>query len=193
MIVGTESDITTYPYRHWVDNASYEIQSVNIYDGGSKYTEPPVITAVGGGGTGAKFKSYLGANGTIVKIEVVNAGSGYISAPTLDINGSNPDGTDAKISAVIGQQTVRSFLTRVKYDRISSSFIITKLNESESFVGTGSKYVFDLKWPIDVKPANIKVTVGGIELLNSQYTYTNLQDNTKSYVRFKVSFTIYFA
>ena len=190
MIVGTESDITTYPYRHWLDNASYEIQSVNIYDGGSKYTEPPVITAVGGGGTGAKFKSYLGANGTIVKIEVVNAGSGYISAPTLDINGSNPDGTDAKISAVIGHQTVRSFLTRVKFDRISSSFIITKLNESESFVGTGSKYVFDLKWPIDVKPANIKVTVGGIELLNSQYTYTNLQDNTKSYVRFKGRITL---
>ena len=190
LIVGTEADITTYPYRHWLDNASYEIKSVNIYNGGSKYTEPPVITAVGGGGTGAKFKSYLGANGTIVKIEVINEGSGYISAPSLDINGSNPDGTDAKISAVIGHQTVRSFLTRVKFDRISSSFIITKLNETENFVGTGSKYVFDLKWPIDVKPANVKVTVGGIELLSSEYIYTNLQDNTKSYVRFKGRITL---
>ena len=27
MIVGTESDITTYPYKHWLDNASYEIKS----------------------------------------------------------------------------------------------------------------------------------------------------------------------
>ena len=63
MIVGTESDITTYPYKHWLDNASYEIKSVNIYDGGTKYNElPPVITAVGGGGTGAKFKSYLGVH-----------------------------------------------------------------------------------------------------------------------------------
>ena len=39
MIVGTESDITTYPYKHWLDNASYEIKSVNIYDGGTKYNE----------------------------------------------------------------------------------------------------------------------------------------------------------
>ena len=190
MIVGTESDITTYPYRHWLDNASYEIKSVNIYDGGSRYSEPPLITAVGGGGTGAKFKSYLGINGKIVKIEVVNGGSGYISAPTLDINGSNPDGVDARISAVIGHETVRSFLTKVKFDRISSSFIITKLNEVENFVGTGSKYIFDLKWPIDVQPANVKVSVGGIELLSSEYTYTNLQDNTKTYVRFKGQITI---
>ena len=119
MIVGTESDITTYPYKHWLDNASYEIKSVNIYDGGTKYNEPPVITAVGGGGTGAKFKSYLGVNGKIVKIDVINPGSGYISAPVLDINGSNPEGVDARISAVIGHETVRSFTTRVKFDRIS--------------------------------------------------------------------------
>ena len=190
MIVGTESDITTYPYRHWLDNASYEIKSVNIYDGGTKYSEPPVISAVGGGGTGAKFKTYLGVNGKIVKIDVLDSGSGYISAPTLDINGSNPGGIDARISAVIGHETVRSFLTRVKFDRISSSFIITKLNESENFIGSGSKYIYDLKWPIDVKPANIKITVGGVELLPSQYTYTNFQDNTKTYVRFKGRITL---
>ena len=89
MIVGTDTDITTYPYRHWLDNASYEIKSVNIYDGGLKYVEPPVVTAVGGGGTGAKFKTYLGANGKITAIEIINPGSGYISAPTLEINGFN--------------------------------------------------------------------------------------------------------
>ena len=98
MIVGTDNDITTYPYKHWLDNASYEIKSVNIYDGGTKYAEPPVVTAVGGGGSGAKFKTYLGVNGVITAIEILNPGSGYISAPVLEINGSNPDGKDARIS-----------------------------------------------------------------------------------------------
>jgi len=190
MIVGTDSDITTYPYKHWLDNASYEIKSVNLYDGGTKYVEPPVITAVGGGGSGAKFKSYLGANGKVVKIDVINPGSGYISAPTLEVNGSNPEGTNAKASAVIGHETVRSFTTHVKFDRISSSYIITKLSETENFVGSGSQYIYDLKWPIDLKPSTISVTVGGIELLSSEYTYRNKVDNTKTYTRYKGEITL---
>ena len=190
MIVGTDADITTYPYRHWLDNASYEIKSVGIYDGGSKYSEPPVITAVGGGGSGATFKTFLGANGKIVKVEVVNPGSGYISAPTLEINGSNPEGKDARISAVIGHETVRSFTTKVKFDRISSSYIITKLDETENFVGTGAEYVYNLKWPIDLKPSALSVTVGGTELLSSEYTYRNKVDTTKSYTRYKGEITL---
>ena len=190
MIVGTDDDITTYPYKHWLDNASYEIKSVNIYDGGTKYTEPPVVTAVGGGGTGASFQTFLGANGSITKIEVINSGSGYISAPTLEINGSNPEGKNAVISAVIGHETVRSFTTVVKFDRINSSFTITKLDETENFVGTGAEYVYNLKWPIDLKPSSITVTVGGVDLLSSEYTYRNKIDNTKTYVRYKGEITL---
>ena len=189
MIVGTDNDITTYPYKHWLDNASYEIKSVNIYSGGTKYAEPPVVTAVGGGGSGAKFKTYLGVNGVITAIDILNPGSGYISAPTLEINGSNPDGTDARISAVIGHETVRSFTTHVKFDRISSSYIITKLDETENFIGTGSKYIYDLKWPIDLMPSNITITVGGTELLSSEYTYRNKVDTSKSYLRYKGEIT----
>ena len=189
MIVGTDTDITTYPYKHWLDNASFEVKSVNIYDGGSKYTVPPVITAVGGGGTGATFRSYIGANGKITSIDVINPGSGYISAPTLEINGSNPEGTDARISAVIGHETVRSFTTHVKFDRVSSSYVITKLDETENFVGTGAVYIYDLKWPIDLKPSAISITVGGTQLLSSEFTYRNKVDNTKSYQRYRGEIT----
>ena len=94
---------------------------------------------------GAKFKTYLGVNGVITAIDILNPGSGYISAPVLEINGSNPDGKDARISAVIGHETVRSFTTHVKFDRISSSYIITKLDETENFIGTGSKLHLRIK------------------------------------------------
>jgi hypothetical protein len=53
---------------------------------GGKYTTPPTITAVGGGGSGAQFAVKLDSTGAIRSIEVIKGGVGYTSPPVLVIN-----------------------------------------------------------------------------------------------------------
>lgn len=55
---------------------------VSLVSGGSGYTNTLVITATGGGGSGATF-SYTLSGGIITAIQVVNPGTGYTTSATL--------------------------------------------------------------------------------------------------------------
>ena len=55
----------------------------------------------------------------------------------------------------------------MKIDRLTGKYLITNLDETENFVGTGSKYIYDLQWPMDMKSSRLFVTVAGEELLKS--------------------------
>ncbi len=56
-----------------------------ITDGGSGYTEPPVVTVVGGGGTGAVAVALV-TNGVVTQIYPTSLGSGYTSQPDVVIS-----------------------------------------------------------------------------------------------------------
>ena len=71
----------------------------------------------------------------------------------------------------------RNIYTKVKFDRTTGLYLITNLSDSKNFVGTGSKYNFDLDWPMDMKTTSVSVTVSGQELLRSQFSYSNFKDN----------------
>ena len=78
----------------------------------------------------------------------------------------------------------------MKIDRLSGKYLITNLDETENFVGTGSKYIYDLQWPMDMKSTNVFVSVAGEELLKSQYKYENILDTNKGYDRYKGRITL---
>jgi len=184
-IIGTNADLETYPNRHWLDNVAYEVTSIEIADGGSGYTFPPVIALEGGGGSGAEAQAILGNNGSITSVVVTNTGSGYISAPTATIEGTQTEsGIPAQLSVIIGNGLVRSMHTAIKFDRISGTFQVTKLAETETFVGSGSKYIYQLVWPMDLRNTTIEVTVNGNLALSSEYTYYNVKDTSKGYDRY---------
>ena len=61
------------------------VVAYTVTDGGSGYTEPPVVTVLGGGGTGATAV-VLVANGVVTRIDVVAPGSGYTSPPEVVIS-----------------------------------------------------------------------------------------------------------
>jgi formylglycine-generating enzyme required for sulfatase activity len=61
------------------------VVAYTITDGGSGYTEPPVVTLVGGGGTGATAVALV-ANGVVTQINAVSPGSGYTSPPEVVIS-----------------------------------------------------------------------------------------------------------
>jgi hypothetical protein len=199
VIVGTNADLTTYPNKNWVDNMSYKIKLVEIADTGSGYAQPPIINFVGQDasttdtGSGATAIAILGSGGKIESVEITNPGSGYLNPPVVEINGSTIDGgTPAKLIAVIGNGLVRGLHSTIKFDRISGSFIITKLSESETFTGTGSTFIFNLVFPMDLRTNTIEITIAGELALQSEYTYTNVKDITKGYDRYsgRVTFTI---
>lgn len=180
-----EENLQAYPYKSWLDNFSYEIIGVEIADGGKGYTWPPVLKFEGGGGSGASAICQIGDEGSIVSVNVTNSGNGYISAPRIFINGSlAEDGYDARLSVILGNSKSRSLKTAIKIDRITSESVISVLATEEQFVGSGSKYVFDLIWPISYDRRKIQVSINSNILLFSEYTYENVLDSSKGYDRY---------
>ena len=182
-IITDNDKINSLPRKDWKDNVGYEVSRIDVANPGSKFTFTPKIRIEGGGGTGATAQAYLG-RGSITKIEVTNPGSGYLSAPTIHIEGSQSEGGElASASVILGNSKVRTAHMRVKFDRTTGSMYILNLDSSESFVGTGSKTLYNLEWPIANDNRKIKITVDGIELLRSEFTYRNETNNLKGYSR----------
>jgi hypothetical protein len=186
LIYGQDANIVDYPNKYWAENVGFEVLTVNIKNGGTGYLDVPVIKFTGGGGSGATATATLGTGGAIKYITVTNPGSGYLSAPTVSINGTQSTGSVAAVvSAQLGNSKVRALHHVSKFDRVTGTFLITTLSQTENFTGTGSKTTFNLTWPMDLRKTQIEVTVDGVESLQSEYTYSNVEYSDKSYVRTK--------
>ena len=176
-------DTTSYPRKNWNDNHGYQITGIKIGNGGSGFTYEPVVTLIGGNGTGATAKAYLGY-GKITNIKVTNSGTGYTSAPTVVITGSQTaTGTPAIATAVLGNGLVRSPSVKIKFDRTSGTFTFTTLLKSETFSGTGFENRFFLEWPMDLDTKKVSVYVDNILQLRSKYTFANIENTDKTYIR----------
>ena len=176
-------DTNTYPRKNWRDNHGYKITEIKIGDGGTGFTFEPIVTLVGGGGSGATAKAYLGY-GSITSIKVTNPGNGYTSAPAVVISGSQIEsGTPAKATAVLGNGVVRTPSVKIKFDRTSGTFTFDTLAKSETFTGTGLESRFFLEWPMDLDIKKVNVYVDNILQLRSKYTFENIENSDKSYTR----------
>lgn len=110
-------------YRNWNAQHTFVVDSITVENGGEDYTIIPEITIVGGGGTGARARAQINYN-QIIAIEVIDAGSGYTSTPTVIINGN---GVGAKAYVNLrnvadsngGYNLVRSVDTTIKLDRVA--------------------------------------------------------------------------
>jgi hypothetical protein len=76
---------------------------VILTNNGSGYVSQPVIGLIGGSGFGAVFTASIN-NGSVVSVQVVNPGTGYLSTdtPTLTFSGGNQSGSGASITAGLG-------------------------------------------------------------------------------------------
>ena len=163
--------LTQYPWKAWADNNTYKVTAFKITNGGGGYVTAPVVNITGGGGIGATARTYIRA-GKVAVIELLTAGSGYTSAPTVTLVGGNGNGSTgtAKAVAIIGQGVIRSMTVGVKFDRYSKTgrFINTHVTETD-LIGTGSKTVFELKYPPSSDRDFINVFVNGTRLTRSDY------------------------
>jgi hypothetical protein len=110
-------------YADWKANYTYSIESVKMSSQGYGYSLPPTVLAVGGGGSGAVLEAVIDFyTGAIVKINVINPGSGYTSTPELQILGDGIDAAGeqtAKGYVMMRNNTIRSFDSTLTFDRIS--------------------------------------------------------------------------
>ena len=182
-ILNENLDTTNYPRKNWKDNHGYQITEIKIGNAGSDFTFEPTVTLTGGGGSGATAKAYLGY-GKITSIKITNPGTGYTSAPTVVISGSQTEtGITAKATAVLGNGVVRSPSVKIKFDRTSGTITFSTLAKSETFTGTGFENRFFLNWPMNLDTKKVNVYVDNILQLRSKYTFTNIENTDKTYVR----------
>ena len=78
--------INQLPWKDWLDNYTSEIGSIVVTNNGTRYTEPPTVTIIGGTATAQAYIS----NGGVYEILVTNGGSGYTTPPTVVISGGGP-------------------------------------------------------------------------------------------------------
>ena len=79
----------------------------------------------------------------------------------------------AKAAAQIGNSKIRAMHLRSKFDRVTGTFLITTLAETQTFTGNNSLTRFDVKWPMDVRRNQVSITVDGIEELQGNYSVSN--------------------
>lgn len=118
----TQSDLpatspvwSTWPYNQWYSNYLLVLDSVEIIDGGSAYTEPPVVIITGDALIPAEATAVISSLGRVVAVNVTSSGSGYSQTPTITFDGGN--GVAARAYARMTNNLVRSFRTVIKYDR----------------------------------------------------------------------------
>ena len=171
-----------YPYKSWVDNNKYDVTEIRVANGGSGYTQTPVVTVSGNNGTTAR--AYL-SRGVVSTIEIINKGGQYLTPPTITIEGSlEEDGTPAKAVAILGNGVVRKAHLTIKFDRVSGSYYITDIDKTETFTGTGGKTKFSLVYPIDLRTNTFTIEVNGIKQLTSNFVIGNNLDVSKGYDRY---------
>ena len=122
-----------WPYTQWYGNYLLSLNSVDIIDGGSGYSEPPQVTFVGEAIEAAQGTAVINSLGQVVAVNVTNPGQGYSTTPTITFDGGNGSGVRAYAYMTgqgVGQNfsteitgdvetynLVRSFRTVIKYDR----------------------------------------------------------------------------
>ena len=106
-------------YQAWRDNHDLLVDTIQIQNPGTGYTIEPLITIVGGGGTGATARALINSDlGQIDRIIVTSPGSGYTSQPQVVINGTGGNGL---AYAYMTNPKVRSFDSTIKFDRVQYS------------------------------------------------------------------------
>jgi hypothetical protein len=104
-------------YQDWVKNKALTLESIQVAQGGTGYTLPPVVT-VKDGVTGALslIKPIAKINPSTGKVTSITFSGSYTfnSTPTIVINGN---GTGAKAYPVMVNDKIRGIRTTIKFDR----------------------------------------------------------------------------
>lgn len=118
--------------KPWSEHYGYRLDSISVVNAGSGYILDPTVTISApqlSGGVQATATAKTNGN-IIISITMTNKGSGYTQEPTVTIIGS---GTGILVSPRLVNNTVRSFDTTIKFDRITYSSAIKDWTKNTAY------------------------------------------------------------
>jgi hypothetical protein len=196
VVQADNNSIISYPWKHWYDNLGFSVISLVIVDGGSGYRSEPTVNIISNTGTGATARAFF-ANGKVNRIVLLTNGERYLSAPEVVLSGGLIDGgTPAKVIAILGNSVVRSNLIKLKFDRLSQKYLMSKLQETEIIddltIVDGSRLQFTLTWAPDITNTFIKnvqqglstVLINDVEVLKDNYKLSIIRTTEKGFTSY---------
>lgn len=149
------------------------IEDVVVIDGGSDYSSDPQTTVTVQsppvGGTLAEISVYVNADtGEIDSVDIVNPGSGYLTAPTLTVVGTGTGKYDGNDSAVLTAYIFNGAVDRVAIEDPGTDYSAdTSTTISSQGDGTGAVFYPKIEGGI----------ITGVIVANPgiNYTYIDLQ------------------
>ena len=175
------SEVQVYPWKNWTDNVGFTVTSLKLTNSGSGYVTNPTVIITGNSKVAATAKAFI-ANGKVARIVLLSSGSGYLKSPTITIDGGlSENGIPATAIAIIGNSVVRSSLVKMKFDRITQSYFITQLEQTETFTGTGSRIQFPLVWAPDLRNNVSSAMVDNISVLRNDYSLSTITSTSRGY------------
>lgn len=184
-ITASNPIIQQYPWKFWLDNVGYNVDFLTLINAGSGFISEPKVTIVSDTGSGATARALV-SNGIVSQLVLLTKGSGYLSAPVVIIDGGlSASGVPATAVAVISNSLVRTNKIKMKFDRITNSYVQSTLSVSETFQATG-QYQFELRWAPDIKIGKSSVTIippNGVEIpvLSELYTLSTVVSTALGY------------
>lgn len=184
--LSTDADRWQLPENvDWYNNRTYYLDSVVLTNQGAGYSVVPLVYTVGGlatGGVAATLTAQI-ANGVVTNIIVQTPGSGYISTPTIVIEGGASVTTVATASPRLANDLVRKIKTQIKFDRISYSSNVQPYPTPTLIKSTTANGVDkNFKLPI---PCSSNISVGVNNAYVTNYTLSvNPLDTTDQTVIF---------
>jgi FtsP/CotA-like multicopper oxidase with cupredoxin domain len=106
---------------NFVTGSPQPLGSVNVTNGGAGYATSPIVTFVGGNGSGAAATAVV-ANGVVTEIQVTNAGTGYTTAPAVVITGVGAGATATASLGMPMQAKAIQELFELDYGRMNATF-----------------------------------------------------------------------
>jgi hypothetical protein len=111
---------SSWPYSQWFNNYLLSLDSIELIETGSGYTEPPIVEITPNPNdpaptVAAQATAVLNSVGQVVGVNVTANGAGYRSTPTIVFNGGN--GSGAVAYPRMTNELIRQFRTVIRYDR----------------------------------------------------------------------------
>jgi len=151
-----------------------------------KGTPPKFYNLYNSNAVQATARAYI-TNGKVSRIVLRTEGSGYLTAPRVVFEGgldSTVENYHAKAYAVLKNNVVRSNKTLIKFDRNSRNYFVTELTQVETFVGTGSRKQFALRFSPVLTIGNTLVKINDNEILRDNYSLSIKKSTTKGFTSY---------
>ena len=189
-----------YPWKSWYENYSYSVETIDVYNGGSGYSQTPTVTIVpapGDKGHGATAVAFISL-GKVSRVIVTNPGSGYTATPTVVFNGGGSTAlTAAHAVARLGHNNVRHGAITMKFDRVGGRREIGDQYFTDTFLGDNEALTFPLTWAPLPEKSLITLKVDGvlklmdtftIEYKNAAYSPQHNTTYTRQYATLRLNF-----